>query len=344
MLQDPAPPLARSTVSKAIDKLMTYKLKLMRAKLEHYNDQPHVDEWQQWAQQVMATAGNMNSFVFIDEAGFNLHIHHKYGRAARGRHAIQRVPYNCGPNMSLLVAIDHTGILTYNFKHSAYNQESFTEFLQDKLFPILQEGPPCYLLMDNAKFHKTKRVRDAIADTGHIQKLLPPYSPHLNAAESIFSSVKVHVHKEVVKAETLSGHVSNALRQITATMATGWICEVGWNFELSILGCCLGDLYDTRQALPPRYGDPYIEYLDMVQNPDLENEAEEEEEEEEGEEEGEEEEEDKEEEEEPLVHSCRKYSPLSTHLGKVWSWQYDLHILEINECAKFQVTSAKLNP
>ena len=112
-------------------------------------------------------------------------------------------------------------------------------------------------------------------------------------------------------------------------MATGWIREVGRNFELSILGRRLGDLYDTRLALPPGYGDPYIEYLDIVQNPDLENEAEEEKEEEEEEDEGEEEEaeeeeaeedeaeEDEEEEEEPLVHSRRKHSPLSTRSGKV---------------------------
>jgi transposase len=81
--------------------------------------------------------------------------------------------------------------------------------------------------MDNTRFHKTERVRDAIADANYIQKLLPPYSPHLNAAESVFSSVKIHVRKEVVEVETLSGSVANALARITGAMATRWIREVG---------------------------------------------------------------------------------------------------------------------
>lgn len=115
-------------------------------------------------------------------------------------------------------------------------------------------------------------------------------------------------------------------------MATGWIREVGRNFELSILGRRLGDLYDIRQALPPGYEDPYIEHMDLVQNPDLENEAEEEYinededdddenvgqvEEDEEEEAGEGNEVEEEEEEEPLAHSRRKYSPLSTRSGKM---------------------------
>ena len=61
----------------------------------------------------------MNHFVYIDEAGFNLHITRKYGRAPRGRRAFQRVPYNRGPNMSLVVAVDKTGVLAHQFKRGA---------------------------------------------------------------------------------------------------------------------------------------------------------------------------------------------------------------------------------
>ncbi|KAF9323522.1 hypothetical protein BG006_001364, partial [Podila minutissima] len=53
----------------------------------------------------------MKHFVYIDEAGFNLHITRKYGRAPQGRRAFQRVPYNRGPNMSLVITVDKTGIL-----------------------------------------------------------------------------------------------------------------------------------------------------------------------------------------------------------------------------------------
>ncbi|KAF9536001.1 hypothetical protein BGW38_010350, partial [Lunasporangiospora selenospora] len=106
------------------------------------------------------------------------------------------------------------------------------------------------------------------------QESFTEFLPHLNAAESVFSSVKIHVRKEVIEAETLSGHVANALARITAAMATGWIREVGRNFELSVIGHRLGALYDTRQALPVEYDDPYVEHMDIVQNPELEDEVE----------------------------------------------------------------------
>jgi hypothetical protein len=122
-----------------------------------------------------------------------------------------------------------------------------------------------------------------------------------------------------IEAGTLSGNVTNALARVTGVMATRWIREVGRSFELSVLG----DLYDTHLALPLGFGDPYIEHLGVVQNPDLGSEAEEEMEEveameeEQEEEEEEEEEEEKEEEEESLDRSYGKYSPLSTRSGKV---------------------------
>ncbi|KAF9301305.1 hypothetical protein BG003_002876, partial [Podila horticola] len=58
--------------------------------------------------------------------------------------------------MSLVIAVDETGILAYQFKRGAYNQETFAEFLENQLFPHL-EARRCILLMDNARFHKTQR-------------------------------------------------------------------------------------------------------------------------------------------------------------------------------------------
>jgi len=195
--------------------------------------------------------------------------------------------------------------------------------------------------MDNARFHKTQQVQDAITTGGHTLLLLPPYSPHLNAAESVFSSVKTHVRQEVIEAETLAGHVASSLARINAAMARGWIREVGRNFQLSLAGAPLGRLYDVRQALPEGYHDPYVEGWG--------DEAEHEEEEEDGEaidEDNEDEEEDIDEDEEEDInedeeegnddsqgeeieededddawdevqaHAHRKYSPLRTRSGK----------------------------
>jgi len=188
--------------------------------------------------------------------------------------------------------------------------------------------------MDNARFHKTQRVKDAITASGHTLLLLPPYSPHLNAAESVFSSVKTHVRQEVVEAETLAGHVASGLERISAAMARGWIHEVGRNFQLSLAGAPLGRLYDVRQALPEGYHDPYVEgWNDEAEHEEEEADEEdvdEDEEEGSGDDRGEEVEEDEEEEEEEeeeveeeddaqdevQVDARSKYSPLRTRSGK----------------------------
>lgn len=164
-------------------------LKLMWVEPERYKDPERIEGRRQWAENVLHGPGNMNHFVYIDEAGFNLHITRKYGRAPRGRRAFQRVPYTRGPNMSLVIAVDKTGILAYHFKRGAYNQDSSIKFLEDKLFPRFDDRHRI-LLMDSAKFHETQKVQDAITTGGHTLLLFPPYSPHLNAAESVFSSVK----------------------------------------------------------------------------------------------------------------------------------------------------------
>lgn len=258
------PPISQRAVDKALNKLTTYTLKLMRIESERYNDPEYIEERQRWAQNVLHGPGDMSHFVYIDEAGFNLHISRKYGRAPQGRRAFLRVPYNRGPNFSLIAALDSTGILASHFKLCAYNQETLIQLLQTKLFPAINERRRI-IVMDNVPFYKTGMVRNAIAAAGHTLLYLPPYSPHLNAVESVFSSMKNHVRQQVVQEETLAGHVLDGIRRITAAMARGRIREVNRNFALALNGSPLGRLYDVRHALPEGYQDPYIEGWDEEQ-------------------------------------------------------------------------------
>lgn len=55
--------------------------------------------------------------------------------------------------------------------------------------------------MNNVSFHKADRVRNSVAAAGYHLLYLPPYSPHLNPVESVFSSVRNHVWQEVVQEE-----------------------------------------------------------------------------------------------------------------------------------------------
>lgn len=110
---------------------------IKRAESVRYNDLEYIEERRRWAEAVLQGPGNMNAFVYLDEAGFNLHIIRNFGRASRGRRAIQKVLYNRGPNYSLIVALDMTGILAIHFRQGAFNQEALTRLAT--LFPEIED-------------------------------------------------------------------------------------------------------------------------------------------------------------------------------------------------------------
>jgi transposase len=68
--------------------------------------------------------------------------------------------------------------------------------------------------MDNVPFHKSRIVQETIEEAGHTCLHLPPYSPHLNAAEWVFGNVKTHVRRQDLEdQETLCGHINNGIRR-----------------------------------------------------------------------------------------------------------------------------------
>ena len=78
--------------------------------------------------------------------------------------------------------------------------------------------------------HHTAEVKQAFNDAGILVFYLPPYSPHLNPIEEVFSYVKYYLkdHDEVlqpVKDPKLILHA--ALKGVTVEMCQGWINRSG---------------------------------------------------------------------------------------------------------------------
>ena len=51
------------------------------------------------------------------------------------------------------------------------------------------------LVIDNASFHRTKRIAQMCADTGVKLMYLPPYSPDLNPIEEFFAKLKAFIKR-----------------------------------------------------------------------------------------------------------------------------------------------------
>ncbi|KAG1060993.1 hypothetical protein G6F41_012506 [Rhizopus arrhizus] len=159
---------------------------------------------------------NMNwhkNCVFIDEAGFNMHIRRNFGRFKRGMPAKAVIPANRGITVSIIGAICEKGVIDLtlrkpkavqkktnsNKKRKRENgkaevikvnarvgtrSEHFIEFLigvMDILDQFDMKGR--HLVMDNAAIHKVTEVKDLIASRGYKVIYLPPYLPFLNPIE-----------------------------------------------------------------------------------------------------------------------------------------------------------------
>ncbi|KAG1098393.1 hypothetical protein G6F42_017998 [Rhizopus arrhizus] len=154
--------------------------------------------------------------VFVDEAGFNMHLRRNFGRSIKGTPAKQVVPSNRGVSISIIGAICELGVIdltlrkptpvtkksTKGKKKRKRNDDSakeaveevngrvgtraihFLEFLDGVLTSLDQNGMTGrYIVMDNATIHKTDEIRNYIQERGYKAAYLPSYSPFLNPIE-----------------------------------------------------------------------------------------------------------------------------------------------------------------
>jgi transposase len=84
----------------------------------------------------------------------------------------------------------------------------FLQFLDEFLVPGLKPGQ--IVILDNAKAHKVKGVRERIEGAGARVLYLPPYSPDLNPIEMAWSKLKQFLRKgsSAYRGSTLRGDCS----------------------------------------------------------------------------------------------------------------------------------------
>ena len=181
----------------------------MRYEPEDYNSDIRVQDRVEWCQKFFDLGGGMMDAVYMDEAGFNLHLTRHFGRAPRGKKAVRVRPTQKGRNVSVAVAVGREGIIGVESRLGAYNGEKFIEFVQNRVLPNLDRSR--FILLDNASFQRKTDLQKMVKEAGHTFVRLPPYSPHLHASEWVFGFLKTRVRRQDLKdQENLIGHIENA--------------------------------------------------------------------------------------------------------------------------------------
>lgn len=90
------------------------------------------------------------------------------------------------------------------------NRVVFEKWLGEQLLPELKPGQT--VILDNATFHKSEKIRELIESSGCFLQYLPPYSPDLNEIEPHWFGIKNRVIKSVGSIEDFRERVDTAVR------------------------------------------------------------------------------------------------------------------------------------
>ncbi len=160
--------------------------------------------------------------IYVDESGVSTQMTRLYGRAPKGKRIRDRVPGGHWKMLTILGAMDHTGMLATMTVEAATDGDVFLAFLDQVLCPKLRAGH--VVVMDNLGAHKVDGVRERIEACGASLLYLPPYSPDLNPIEKAWSKLKARLRALAARATPqLEYAIAQALNTITAQDATAWL-------------------------------------------------------------------------------------------------------------------------
>lgn len=231
--------VCRSTVAKCIGDF-NYSLKRIYLYPERRNTGATLEVRKDYAIRFTALPASMpdNGIVFVDEVGFKISMRVMRGRSTVGSRAVKVVPQIRTRNISVVCAMNRTGILHYMTRNVAIDRSFFVTFLRELQSKLRTENiSRAVVIMDNVPFHKCVEVKQ-LFETGPDELMyLPPYSPFLNPIENLFSKWKEIVKRaNPLTVEEVMTAVENGKDLITASD-----CENYFHHMWSYIPRCLRD-------------------------------------------------------------------------------------------------------
>lgn len=95
------------------------------------------------------------------------------------------------------------------------NNDIYATYIEHVLLPSLRPG--MVLIIDNARFHKSKKIIELIESAGCKIIFLPPYSPDLNPIEHHWAAIKNSIRKAALIVHDFYEAAVQTLAQICST-------------------------------------------------------------------------------------------------------------------------------
>lgn len=137
----------------------------------------------------------VQELVYIDESGIDSTEDYPYGYCRRGQRFHALKPGTKGQRVSMIAALNGRKLLAPLTFEGYCNTAVFEAWLEQSLVPVLTEGQT--VILDNATFHKSSRIKQLIEKAGCELLYLPPYSPDFNEIEHEWFPIKNRARKNV---------------------------------------------------------------------------------------------------------------------------------------------------
>jgi len=130
----------------------------------------------------------LEQIVYIDESGVDQNCYKERGWARRGKPFIAKRSGKRIKRTNIIAGLRGREIIAPLIFQESCDSAVFIQWIEDCLIKHLLPGQ--VVVMDNATFHKSKKVKELI-ESAHCQLLyLPPYSPDLNPIEKFWANMK----------------------------------------------------------------------------------------------------------------------------------------------------------
>lgn len=145
----------------------------------------------------------------MDESGIDNRDDYGYGwNEKRQRfHALKAGKRSI--RVSIIGALSQKKLIAPLTFEGSCNRQVFEKWLEEMLLPSLL--PSQTIILDNATFHKSEKIRALVESAKCELKYLPPYSPDFNQIEHQWFPIKNRVRKMASSSENFRERVDRAI-------------------------------------------------------------------------------------------------------------------------------------
>jgi transposase len=170
---------------------------------------------------------DIDTVVWLDEAGMNLSMTTGYARAPSGQRAVEYRPSTRTKKTSIIGAMTRQGMVALGTVEGSFNGPRFRDWITTTLLPLLAPGTA--IIWDNIPFHHSIEVRAAVEAAGCRLVKMPPYSPDLNPIEECWSKLKYLVRRAKARTqEALASALETAVTLLSPSDFDGWTRHAGY--------------------------------------------------------------------------------------------------------------------